>query len=134
MRVELEFYRLLRFVLTGGLVTLSSFGVFVALLRGLLLPVIVAYAAAYAFGVLLGYFVNSVWTFDRKQPRSLPQLLAYAGVHVFILFVSAWLLEIEVSRWHWTPEVGALVNAAPNAILGYVLMRTFVFGKLFARH
>jgi putative flippase GtrA len=86
-----------------------------------------AYALAYAFGLITGYLINSIWTFGRGQPRTLRQFVGYVAIHAVVLGISSAVLEVEVSVLGWPAALAAIPNAGLNATLGYVLLRRFVF-------
>jgi putative flippase GtrA len=125
-----EFARVFRFAVTGGMATVTSYLTFVLMLRAAGAPYVLAYIAACVVGIVLGYVVNSGWTFKRTQSRSLQQGLLYASTQVGILTVMGWLLTCEVGKWHWRPEVAALINVPLSAGIGFVLMRWGVFRKV----
>jgi len=128
-RLYAEVARILRFGVSGGLATVTSYLSFLLLLKVFGAPYLAAYLVACVLGIGLGYLLNSGWTFGRGPTRSWRQALTYAVAQVCLLSALGWLLTFEVKHLHWRPELGALINVPIGAALGFVVMRWGVFRR-----
>jgi putative flippase GtrA len=80
-RMKCELWRVgspFRFILWGGVNALAGYIIYALLL--LFLPYLVAYSFAYACGILLSYFLNSKFVFNRELKLS--KALKYPLVYV----------------------------------------------------
>ena len=93
-RMKYELWRVgspFRFILWGGVNALAGYLIYALLL--LFLPYLVAYSFAYACGILLSYFLNSKFVFNRelKLSKALKYPLVYV-VQYLVGTISLYLL------------------------------------------
>ena len=82
----------LRFLASGGINTALTYGLYLLLLP--LLGYLVAYSVAYVLGILLSYWLNSVFVF--RQPMNWRGLARFPLVYVFQYALTAMLLWLLV--------------------------------------
>ena len=95
----------IRFLVGGTINTGFTYGVY--LLLGGLFFYQIAYAIAYAVGILFSYWFNSSFVF--KTPLRWKSLISYPVVYVVQYFVSALLLGIFIEFIDIPPQVGPLL-------------------------
>ncbi|MDR5834607.1 GtrA family protein [Caballeronia sp. LZ034LL] len=118
-----------RFLLSGGLNTLATYLIYLALVR--VLQYQVAYTVTYVIGIVLSYFLNALWVF-RSRPTARTALMfpvAYLGQYL----VGVALLSVCVSVLGIDKRLAPLVVIAVTVPLMYVLSR-FVFQSKPAKH
>lgn len=97
--------RWLRFIFGGGVNTVFTYGVYLAL--NLIMTYRWAYLIAYVLGVVFAYYFNAVFVFDARL--SWKGLFAYPVVYIVQYGVSALLLEGLVKALDMSPKLAPLV-------------------------
>jgi putative flippase GtrA len=82
--------QLLRFAIVGGLNSAITYGIFLFFL-GLGFHYQVALFFEYCFGITLGYFLNSHWTFGRQKNTSTTADASSAGLPSFVRYATTYL-------------------------------------------
>ncbi len=117
--------RWLRF-LTGGVInTAFTYGLYLLLHK--LFFYQVAYAIAYAAGIIFSYWFNASVVF--KTPLSWRGLLTYPIVYVVQYCVSALLLGVLIERLSIPTQIGPLVVLVMLIPLTYVMSRYILRGR-----
>lgn len=127
---KFDLSRLIRFGLVGGVNTVVTYGVYAGII---LLGVHYnsALACEYVVGIILGYFLNRIWTFSDRVHLEHPfkkYLATYAGVFLInLVFLNAlvWL------SFH--PLPGQVVALGLATLASYMLQRNWVFKSRRAR-
>lgn len=93
--INREFYR---FVFWGGVNTLASYLIYAFLLR--LFSYLIAYSIAFVLGILISYFVNSIFVFQQRLElrRAVKYPLVYAVQYVLgvaFLYLLVQILRID---------------------------------------
>lgn len=109
-----------RFVLVGGLNTAVTYGLYVILLPWLGYQL--AYAIAYATGVVFSYFLNAKAVF--KVQTSLLKLLLFSLVYVLQLGIGAMLMYVLIGRLGLLKELAPLVVLLIMVPTSFFLVRT----------
>ena len=109
----------LRYLVAGGVNTLATYALMVALMR--VLPYLVAYTTAYVAGIGLGYALQSRFVFGVPMAwrTALRFPLAYAGQYAFGALL-LWAL-VDVARL--APDAAALIVVAASVPVGFLLNR-----------
>ena len=115
--------RFLRFLATGVINTGFGYAIF-ALLIWAGLDYLIAAPFSFLIGTLFNYFSNRYLVFFYKGPVS--SLLRFCVVYGFLLIVNVALITVMVKVGIPELVAGALA-VLPHAILGYVLLKRFVF-------
>ena len=109
----------LRFVISGGLNTLASWGVYALLLE--VLPYWVSYTIAYAFGIALAYLLYRTYVFGRKGRPFSPLWVVLIYLLQYLLgmgLVNVWVQVLEQPAL-WAPLFSVLISLP----LTYLLTR-----------
>lgn len=109
----------LRFLISGAANTLASWLVYLALTA--VVPYTVAYTAAYAFGVVLTYYLNSRWVF--KVPMSWRSFLQYPSVYVVQYGLGILLVWLLVENWPATKPYAPLVVVVATLPVTFLMSR-----------
>ena len=121
--------RFLRFLATGVINTGFGYAVY-ALLIWAGFEYFLAAPTSFLLGTLFNYFSNSYLVFFYKGHIS--SLLRFCVIYSFLLFVNLLLIAVMVKVGISELIAGALA-VAPHAVLGYVLLKRFVFVKYLPR-
>lgn len=113
---------ILRFLAGGASTTAVSYAAYLLLLRWL--PYFIAYAIAYAVGIVWSYFANTWFVF--RQPARLSRALTFPIVYAAQYLVGALLLYMLVDRMHLPPALGPLLVVILTLPLTYVLSRWII--------
>jgi putative flippase GtrA len=125
---QMEWSRLARFFIVGGLNTLFGFLVF-SLLALTALPTWLILVLAHIIGIALNFLTTGGIVFKDLAPKRIPRfLIAYAIVFCLYLFFLDWLTPIFGSRIY----AMALV-VLPVSIFTYFLQAKFVFEPTLAK-
>ncbi len=110
----------LRFLITGGINTALTYALYLLLLP--LLGYLAAYSAAYVIGILVSYWLNSVFVF--RQPMSWRSLARFPLVYVVQYLLTAALL------WLFVDTLGVDERFALLAAIAVTVPVTFLAARL----
>lgn len=109
----------LRFLISGGLNTATTYLIYLLLLQSL--GYRIAYSAAYAFGIILAYLVNRVFVF--RAHGGLRSALLFPLIYLAQYLASMVILWAWIERLHLPARLGPLVVVAITVPLTYLLSR-----------
>jgi len=109
----------LRYLVAGGVNTLATYVLLVALMR--VLPYLVAYTTAYVLGIGLGYALQSRFVFG--VPIAWRTALRFPLAYVAQYGFGALLLWLLVERIAVAPDLAAIVVVVASIPVGFVLNR-----------
>ena len=109
----------LRFLVVGAAQTALSYGLYFAL--NLFLPYPIAYSIAYAFGIIISYFLNVFFVFRTKV--SLAGFLKFPLVYVVQYLLGLLLLWFFVARFGLDPSWAML------CVIAISVPATFLFSR-----
>ncbi len=115
----------LRFLITGGINTGSSFVLY--LLFKLVLPYTIAYVIAYFCGIAVSYYLNSTFVFH--QPLHWKKALQFPLVYVVQLLVGEVLLVVWVERLHVDPDIAPILVVICTIPITFILSRYIIKGR-----
>jgi len=135
-----EMIRILKYQLTGLVVTAVDFGVYFSLgavFRGLDNPGRSQHMAqflSYTVAAVVGYALNRKWTFGSGAKFFGAKLFQYILLNVVILLASLFVLSVSVDALglHGTPVRDLLAKgivSAATAVLNYCGIRFWIFRK-----
>ena len=110
----------LRFLVTGGINTALTYGLYLLLLP--LLGYLVAYSVAYVIGIVLSYWLNSAFVF--RQPMNLRTLARFPLVYVVQYILTGALL------WLFVDTLGVDKRIALLAAIAVTVPVTFLAARL----
>jgi putative flippase GtrA len=108
-----------RFVVVGVINTAVGYAVYLLLIHWIGYEL--AYAAAYVFGVVVAYLLNSIFVF--RAPLGLRTALGYPLVYVAQYLFGALLLQVLVTWLELDPRPAALVALILSVPVSFVLNR-----------
>lgn len=109
----------LRFLVTGGINTALTYGLYLLLLP--LLGYLPAYSVAYVVGILLSYWLNSVFVF--RQPMNWRSLARFPLVYVVQYLLTAALLWLFVDRLGVDQRIALLAAIAVTVPVTFLAAR-----------
>ncbi len=113
---------LIKFVIGGGINTAFTFGLYFGL--QVIMPYQVAYALAFATGIVFSYWFNATIVF--KTPISWKGFCAFPLVYLVQYLLSAVLLSVFVERLSIPQSVAPLVVIVVTIPVTFVLTRWFL--------
>jgi putative flippase GtrA len=108
-----------RFLVAGGLNTVATYVLYLALLH--VLPYAAAYTVTYAAGMVLGYLLNAYWVF-RGSP-SVRSALQYPAAYLLNYLLGLGLL------WVFVEVVRLPAGIAPLAVLAITTPVMYLMSK-----
>ena len=109
----------LRYLVAGGVNTLATYVLLVALMR--ILPYLVAYTSAYVAGIGLGYVLQSRFVFG--VPIAWRSALRFPLAYVAQYAFGALLLWTLVDHLAVRPEIAAIAVVLAGVPVGFLLNR-----------
>jgi len=109
----------LRFLASGGINTALTYGLYLLLLP--LLGYLVAYSVAYVLGILLSYWLNSVFVF--RQPMNWRSLVRFPLVYVVQYLLTGALLWLFVDQLGIDKRLALLAAIAVTVPVTYLAAR-----------
>ncbi|PIN85359.1 MAG: hypothetical protein COV47_02535, partial [Candidatus Diapherotrites archaeon CG11_big_fil_rev_8_21_14_0_20_37_9] len=113
-----------KFVVVGVGATIVNYAVFLLLLYGAGIDYIVASAAGYLVGVLVGFTFNKKFTFSSGE-RALPELAKYFSIYLISLFLGLSVLGFLVKH------LGIAAAIANILVIGITTCTNFLGSKFF---
>jgi len=123
MSRQKTFRDLIKFIIGGGINTAFTFGLYYGL--QIMLPYQVAYALAFATGIVFSYWFNATIVF--KTAVSWKGFFAFPLVYLVQYLLSAMLLSVFVER------LGIPQGFAPLVVIVVTIPVTFVLTRWFLR-
>lgn len=125
-----EVQRLFRYGAVGITTNVMLYLVFILFLRFGLTPTLAA-GVCYGLGVAISYLLNRRWTFSSMDShrRDLPKFLLAYGVGLVSTLLTITLLILWLP-----PELAQIVNIGLTALVIYISLRLFRFGRQGGKH
>ena len=111
--------QIIRFLLGGGLNTALTYAIYLVL--NIWTGYIFAYSIAYVCGIVLSYFINSLWVFNEKA--RMRSFLLYPIVYLVQYLLGVVLLYIFVDT------LGIHQSLAPLVVIAATLPVTFILSR-----
>lgn len=115
----------LRFVVAGGINTALTYGFYLLLLP--LFGYLAAYSVAYVVGIVLSYWLNSVFVFH--EPLNWPALARFPLVYVVQYLLTAALLWVFVDALGVGERVAPLFAVAVTVPVTFLVTRIVLQGS-----
>lgn len=115
-----------RYLVAGAFNTGVTWLMFVALSQWL--NYLLAYGIVFVVGVVLSFFLQSLWVFRSKLECS--ALLRFKAAYLINLAVGLLLLKLLVSNTPLSPAIAAIVVVALQVPLGFALSRISLLGPV----
>ncbi len=116
--------RFLRFLVVGGINTITTYVIYLGLL--LFFPYWAAFSIAFALGVFLSYVLNALLVFDSSL--SWTGLTRFPLVYLFQYGAGLALLAFQVDMLAISERIAPLINVAILTPLTFLLVR-FIFNR-----
>ena len=121
-----EFFKLVKFGITGVMNTLVDFAVFL-LLTHIGVAIYFAQVVSYSCGILNSYIVNRSWTFKSKGKFLGPQMVRFIAVNLSLLLLSLVLLWVFTEQLGFIKILAKLCSTVLIMVIGFVVNRLWVF-------
>ncbi len=113
----------LKFLISGGLNTLATYGIYLALID--FVDYKISYSISYVCGIVISFFLNALFVF--KQKVSLRSFIKYPIVYIVQYLINLLMLFALVKIFH-IPEI-----FVPLIVTIVTIPITFVLSKLIIR-
>ncbi len=113
-----------RFLLSGGLNTVLTYGMYLLLLMAF--SYTASFTMAYVMGILFAYVMNRFFVFRNHQ--GLKSIIWLPFVYMLQYVLSVIILWCWVEKWHYS------VHLAPLAAIAVTLPVTYFFSRLLFQH
>ena len=121
-----EFFKLIKFGITGVMNTLVDFVVFM-LLTHVGLNLYFSQVVSYSCGMLNSYIVNRSWTFKAKGKFFGGQMMRFITANLTLLMISVLLLWFFTNKLGFIKIVAKLFTTAIIMLAGFTVNRLWVF-------
>lgn len=123
-----EFFKFVKFGITGVMNTVVDFAVFM-LLSYLGLNAYLAQTVSYSCGMLNSYIVNRSWTFKGSDRFFSRQMIRFIIANLLLLLCSVVLLWVFTEKMSFSKIVAKLFATAIIMAVGFIVNRVWVFKK-----
>ncbi len=122
----------LRFLFAGGLNTVLTYALF--WLLSAVMHAQLAFAIAFAIGIVLAYLLNALWVFSRRP--SWRGAASYPLLYLLIYLLNAAMLQLATDWLGWSPRLGLAVALCISTPISFLLNRYFLLfrGKTAGGH
>jgi putative flippase GtrA len=110
-----------RFLVAGTINTITSYGIFVVLLR--FMPYLAAYTIAYIVGVLLSYLLLTTFVFHTR--RRLTTALRFPLVYI-AQYLTGSVIVALVEAWDVRAPIAAIVAIVASIPVSFLLSRSIL--------
>ena len=116
----------MRFIIVGGINTLASYIIYVALLLFLSYPV--AYTLAYVIAIFISYYLNTTFVFKRKA--SLSKALQFPLVYVVQYLAGFFWLYLLIEVLGINQFIAPILVVGLNIPVTYLMSKFIIKGRL----
>ena len=121
-----EFFKLVKFGITGIMNTLVDFAVFM-LLTNAGVAIYFAQVVSYSCGMLNSYIVNRSWTFKSKGKFFSRQMIRFITANLSLLLLSLALLWVFTEQLGLIKILAKLCATVLIMVIGFIVNRIWVF-------
>lgn len=115
----------LKFVVSGGINTLTTYLVYLLLL--LFLNYSLSYTVSYVSGIFLSYYLNTVFVF--KEKMSIKKFLKFPIVYLIQYFINLLMLYILVEHLYLSTRIVPLIVVVVTIPVTFVLSKLIIKSK-----
>ncbi|MBN8947059.1 MAG: GtrA family protein [Rhodanobacter sp.] len=119
LRAMVEKHRFVRFLISGGLNTVATYAMYLAMLQ--VTSYQIAYTIAYIFGIIVAFAINRFFVFGGH--RGWRSIVYFPFVYLAQYLVSLAILWFWVSILHLPQELAPLISIALTLPLTFLLSR-----------
>lgn len=121
-----EFFKLVKFGITGVMNTLVDFVVFM-LLTNVGVAIYIAQVISYSCGMLNSYIVNRSWTFKSRGKFWGPQMRKFVIANLSLLLLSLAMLWLFTEQLGLIKILAKLCSTVLIMVIGFIANRLWVF-------
>jgi putative flippase GtrA len=112
-------YQALRFLVSGGVNTIVTYAIYLAMLR--FIDYTPAYTIAFVIGIALAYVLNAVFVF--RTDHSLKKAAFFPVIYLIQYGVNVAILHVAVERFSVLPSLALVISIAISLPLTFFLSR-----------
>lgn len=123
-----KFRKIKRFIISGGIGTLTHFGILIFLTEYIGFTVMFSTTVAFIFASVVSFTLQKLWTFESYSLHTVPsQMILYLGVTAMNITFNALSMYILHERLGWYYLLAQFLTSGMIAVESYTLYRYFVF-------
>ena len=123
-----EFFKLVKFSITGVINTGVDFAVFI-ILGYIGVPTYLAQAVSYSCGMVNSYIINRSWTFKSKGRFWSKELIKFVASNMMQMLLSIVVMWVFISKVGMVKIVAKACATVIILLIGFSINRIWVFGK-----
>lgn len=116
----------IKFIIVGAVSTLVNYSVFYVLLSHYYVNYLLASASGFIAGVVFGYFLNKLWTFNAKGSSN-STILKYFFVYILSLILSLVFLNISVEILGVNVKIANILAIGITTCTNFIGIKRWVF-------
>lgn len=116
-----------KYIISGGTVTLVHFSILFILHELFFIDVIVATTCAFLFSFFVGFFLHKRWTFRNKDTRIYHQMFKFLSLGIFGLVLNAGLMYLLVNIFLIWYMLAQVFVSASIAVMNFLISRFIIF-------
>ena len=115
-----------RFVTVGIVSAVMNYSIYSILLYFMQLKALIASASAFLGGTMLGYKLNSAWSFQTPSSHQ-GVFIKYLSVYLCSLLLSLWALHLLVNTFGMSPYIAQFAVIALTTCTNFIGIKIWVF-------
>jgi putative flippase GtrA len=124
-----SFREIILFLIVGGVSTVVNYLVFLLSFKIAGIWYLISSWIGYFAGVLFGYLLNSIYTFNAGSQISGKNIASYLGIYLLSLLIGTVLLYAFVEFGKITPLISNILVICQTTVTNYLGCKFFVFRK-----
>ncbi|MFT8814052.1 GtrA family protein [Acetobacter fabarum] len=119
----------LRFIIVGGIATIVNYLVFLELLNTIGVQYLVASSCGFLAGVLVGFPLNKMWTYQHASTITWGLLTKYGSVYLFSFIANICVLSILVGFFRTDARIANIIGIGFTTVTNFIGTKFWVFGS-----
>ncbi|NHO40060.1 GtrA family protein [Acetobacter ghanensis] len=118
-----------RFIIVGGVSTIVNYLVFLVFLKYVGLQYQLSSSCGFLAGVMVGFPLNKMWTYQHSSGVTWGLLGRYASVYAVSLFVNICVLGVLVGFFRTDARLANIVGIGITTVTNFIGTKFWVFGS-----
>lgn len=118
-----------RFIIVGGIATIVNYLVFLELLDSVGVQYLIAASCGFLAGVMVGFPLNKMWTYQHASTISWGMLSRYGCVYLFSLIANICVLSTMVCIFRIDARIASIVGIGFTTVTNFIGTKFWVFGS-----
>ncbi len=119
-----DFFRILRYLATGGFAFLSEYTIFIILFYFIDISLTAASVVSFLIGFAVSYLLNRLWVFNSRM-QAKRQLILYSLLAIFNVIIST--IGLILLSKIIEPAITKIIMVIMIAVWNYFIYKYFIF-------